>query len=122
MTVAEQLRSAIAGTQRFLARRLISSEACFACGAADANGPRRVAGPGYAICEDCVRRGSAALEGWHPEEVIPMAADVTARRCDFCGKGRAHTFGLIAWPRGAICGECITLAESILEDLDRGAE
>ena len=122
MTVAEQLRVAIAGTRRFLARRLTASDTCFGCGTAEANGPRRVAGAGIAICEACVRRASAALEGWHPEEVIPMAADVTARRCDFCGKGRAHTFGLVAWPRGAICGECIGLAESILEDIDRDAE
>ena len=116
MTVAEQLRSAIAGTRRFLSRRLISGDECFACGTADASGTRRVAGAGFAICENCVRRASTALEGWHPEEVIPMAADVTARRCDFCGKGRAHAFGLVAWPRGAICGECITLAEAVLEE------
>ena len=116
MTVTEQLRSAVLETGRFLARRLVESGECLGCGAASRTGRRRVAGPRFSICERCVQRGSAALEGWHPEEVIPMAVAATARRCDFCGKGRAHCFGLVAWPRGAICGECITLAETLFDD------
>ena len=113
MTIVDRLSRWATGTRRWMGWHAPRSEACVGCHMTE-KGRRRIAGPGLSICECCVRRASTALEGWKPGEVTALSDGVTAQGCAFCGKGRADALGLVAWARGAICGECITLCGEVL--------
>ena len=104
----------MASIARWFAR--LGEATCVGCGVEKRAADRAIAGPSVLICDRCVRRAAGLLDGWRPGEVRTAAPGAAARRCSFCGKGREECFGLLAFTRGAICGECVVLCEGILQE------
>jgi hypothetical protein len=112
-------RSVSAGVRR-LVRWLGAGEgpACLGCG----RSPREAAvvrGPSVGICRACLDEAVRLLRGQRAGAVVGAAAgwaSPRAIRCAFCSARAAESAGTAAWPRGAICGDCILVADEVLAE------
>lgn len=85
---------------------------CVGCGPrARENMARVVQGPGIVICERCATEAAALVGRTGPGAAYPDNDNVT--QCEFCGTERASASGLVGWPRGAICRNCLDLAQEL---------
>jgi hypothetical protein len=87
---------------------------CVGCGRrARASGLRMVAGPEFGICEKCAAEAGTLVGRTGPGTAYPENDNVT--HCHFCGTERGSASGLVGWPRGAICRNCLELSRENLQ-------
>lgn len=90
-----------------------TASTCIGCG--KRGGPERpmVAGPQHGICEPCAAEGLTLAGRTGPGAAYPDNDILSG--CDFCGTERAAASGLVGWPRGAICKNCLELSQEIFQ-------
>lgn len=82
---------------------------CLGCGhRAAAEKIPIVMGPRFGICRRCHAEALPLSGRTGPGAAYPDNDHLT--HCHFCGKDRDSASGLVGWPRGAICKECLTLS------------
>jgi hypothetical protein len=97
--------------------------ACSFCGKDQPQVRKLIAGPGVYICDECTSKADRVIATGEVaatplSAVKPIAADMTAAKCSFCGKRRYQVSGLAAAAQAAICTECLVLCQEITaEDL-----
>jgi hypothetical protein len=91
---------------------------CVGCGprARDAKIPM-MAGPEFGICQRCAAEALGLVGRTGPGTAYPDNDNVT--RCHFCGTERASASGLVGWPRGAICRNCLDLGQESFKQRPR---
>ena len=89
-----------------------STATCIGCGRrSQATGVRMITGPEFGICEQCAGEATALVGRTGPGAAYPDNDNIL--QCHFCGTERASASGLVGWPRGAICKNCLDLSHEI---------
>ena len=87
---------------------------------ARSSGPRALPGAGAAVCRVCHRRTLELLTAADPGTVVVAdGGSSTQSNCSFCGKAARAVAGLVVWPRGAVCNECLALMTVIYAGWDQ---
>jgi len=94
---------------------------CSFCGRTAERVKTLIAGPGVYICDRCIPVASQAIAAGEPSgppgaAIAPVAAEVMAEKCSFCGKRRHQVPGLAAAHDARICAECLQLCHEILTE------
>jgi len=85
---------------------------CLSCGhKAAAEQVPMVMGPRFGICRRCHAEALPLVGRTGPGAAYPDNDHLT--HCHFCGKDRESASGLVGWPRGAICKDCLTLSSEL---------
>jgi ClpX C4-type zinc finger len=96
---------------------------CSFCGKNQKQIRKLIAGPGVAICGECIEKADRVIVTGEVaatplSAVKSLGEDVTTVRCSFCGKRRHQVSGLAAAAGGTICTECLELCHEIITDED----
>jgi hypothetical protein len=70
-----------------------------------------VMGPRFGICRRCHTEALPLAGRTGPGAAYPDNDHLT--HCHFCGTKRDAAPGLVGWPRGAICRDCLKLSTEI---------
>jgi hypothetical protein len=105
-------------------RPLARQVACSFCGRDMEQVMMVIAGPGVAICNECVTlAGNVIVTGQIAATPLSAVtslgadgADVTGVRCSFCAKRPHQVSGLAGAAAGAICTECLALCREIIAE------
>jgi ATP-dependent protease Clp ATPase subunit len=100
----------------------VHEPSCSFCGKHKQQVKKLIAGAGVYICDACIDRVHAVLDGTHKTASTPIAAVglVTdadrAERCSFCGKRRDHVAAMASTGHERICTECTELCDEIIAE------
>ena len=91
-------------------------QTCSFCGKDQKHVKTLIMGPGAGICNQCVPRADAVLDGGPEGTLQRVSHEAVADRCSFCGK-RRHQVPAMAVAGGVrICTECLHLCHEVLDE------
>ena len=82
---------------------------CLGCGRRGGDPAlRMITGPGaLGLCDRCHAEALPLVGRTGPGAAYPDNDNLT--HCHFCGTAREEASGLVGWPRGAVCRNCLEL-------------
>lgn len=106
------------GSRRWRKRRTAPGElqTCSFCGKDQKHVKTLIVGPGVRICNKCVPRADAVLDGGADATLHRVSHEAVADRCSFCGKRRHQVPAMAVTGSSRICAECLGLCHEIIDE------
>ena len=90
---------------------------CIGCNKLPAKASPAIMGPKASLCRKCWDEAFLAMKG-HSKEVVNVRGGTSKHmRCSMCGEKAASKSGLATWPQGAVCGDCLLLADQLFAEI-----
>src|ERR1700687_2313000 len=87
---------------------------CTFCNRPPSELSKLLAGPNVYVCDECVHRAEAALNGTTRGTGFALATRNSKTRCSFCGK-RGPDRQVVTTADANICGACLSISRQILD-------
>jgi hypothetical protein len=106
------------GSRRWRKHRIAPGElqTCSFCGRDQKHVKTLIGGPGVFICNRCIPRADAVLDGGTEATLHRVNHEATADRCSFCGKRRHQVPAMAVAGSARICAECLSLCHEIIDE------